>query len=142
MTVGLSVNNPFNLEANDKIDWKGEVKPSASPPFCQFQTIVLGLRAGFLDLVNQQRIHGRRTWNDIIPIYAPPSENDTQAYIDDMCRGTQTTAVQPLQLTNQAFLIMAGRVMIHHEQGCNPCTDAQLTQAASLALSTSTGGIT
>lgn len=135
MTIGLSVNNPFNLEVAPSITWEGEVKPSAKPPFCQFKTIIFGLRAGFLNLANQQRMHGRRTWNAIIPVYAPPSENDTQAYIDDMCRGTLTTADEMLDLTNQAFLIQAGRVMIHHEQGINPCTDAQLAQGASLALS-------
>lgn len=136
MTRGLSLNNPLNLETNSKISWLGEIKPTTDPGrvLCQFDAMDHGLRAGLKDLANQQILHGLNTWNDIITKYAPPVENDTIAYIKAMVAATGYGPNQILDLSDPVFLALAGKSVIIHEQGFNPCSDAQLAQASDQAL--------
>lgn len=47
--------------------------------FCVFDTLNNGTRAGIINLVHQAAKHN--TLTKLITAYAPPSENDTEAYI-------------------------------------------------------------
>ena len=80
MTRGLRNNNPLNMR-HDRDTWKGEVKPGQDAAFKQFRTMAWGYRAAFKLLHNYQRLHGCRTLADFIRRWAPPSENNTDAYI-------------------------------------------------------------
>ena len=136
MTRGLDCNNPFNLETSVKITWVGEIKPTNDPDgvLCTFDTPEHGLRAGFRDLVNQQALHGLNTWSEIITKYAPPTENNTLAYIKALVDATGCAANQKLDLKDPQLLASAGEAVIVHEQGANPYTSAQISQGVQDAL--------
>lgn len=135
MTRGLKLNNPMNIKVSNS-HWQGEIRPTADPigVLCQFDTVLNGIRAGAKNLANQQILHGLNTWTSIITKYAPAFENNTQAYINAMVKGTGCAANTPLDLTNSDLLETSCRCVILHEQGSCPFTDDEIAQAVSEAL--------
>ena len=53
--------------------------------FCIFDEAVMGIRALMRILLVYRFHHKKSTIDDIISRWAPPSENDTDAYIDFVC---------------------------------------------------------
>lgn len=78
---GLRNNNPGNIRLSAGRPWLGEVRPSGDPCFCRFSSMAWGFRAMFQLLDNYGRRHGLRTVRTMIGRWAPPSENDTAAYV-------------------------------------------------------------
>ena len=54
--------------------------------FCVFTAPIYGIRALAKILINYKRIHGLKTVRQIISRYAPPSENQTIAYIQSVAK--------------------------------------------------------
>lgn len=86
---GIRNNNPLNIVKGNS--WKGERAHQTDKRFEEFESIEMGLRAGFIILRNY--IEGTKTrptkFNTIRKIvsrWAPPSENCTQRYIDNVCK--------------------------------------------------------
>jgi len=73
---GFAKNNPGNLQS---AGWKGEVPNSGRFP--QFTTLGYGWRALLKNLAKSYRNVGATTIRQIISRWAPPSENNTEAYI-------------------------------------------------------------
>lgn len=132
-SLGLVLKNPFNLEHGTQ-PWIGEMKTS-HPPFCQFDNVEHGLRAGYKNLIAAYYRHNRTTVRAIITAYAPPSENDTEAYVQavaseiGMLPGQELPILHDKPLDQQSVFIDLGAAIIHHEQGQQPFTDEQLQQA-------------
>lgn len=85
MTRGYRNNNPLNMRCdNDR--WQGEVVPSRDGAFKQFETMAWGYRAAFKLLHNYQKNNGCRILSDFINRWAPPSENNTSAYISTVAK--------------------------------------------------------
>lgn len=81
---GIRNNNPLNIRKGN--NWKGERQHQSDPSFEEFETIQMGLRAGFIILRNYQRTSlapkmRANTIRKIINRWAPASENDTLKYI-------------------------------------------------------------
>lgn len=87
MSRGLRNNNPGNIR-HDGTCWQGERVPSTDRAFKQFTSMAYGYRAMFKLLTNYARLHGCQTIRKIISRWAPPSENDTAAYIATVSRLT------------------------------------------------------
>ena len=93
--LGIRNNNPLNIRRG-KSRWKGEKTPSNfCPPkglvgvaFCRFESMEWGLRAAFCILRTYRDKHKANCIEDIITRWAPPSENDTDAYIKAVCKLT------------------------------------------------------
>lgn len=136
MTRGMDCNNPMNLETTSLFRWKGELRPTVDPEevLCDFVSTFFGIRAGALDLYNQQILHGLKTWREIINKYAPPSENDTEAYIQAVCKATDVRADDVIDLSDPAFLVKAVHAVIHQEQGKDPFNDRDILEAISTFL--------
>ena len=88
---GIRNNNPLNLRKGE--NWQGLSPVQSDPSFCQFKSMVYGLRAAHKLLRNYiTGWDGRRkpfdTLATIIPKWAPPSENATQKYLDFVCKDT------------------------------------------------------
>lgn len=86
---GIRNNNPLNIRKGN--NWKGERQPQSDPSFEEFESLQMGLRAGFIILRNYQRISlapkmRANTIRKIINRWAPPSENNTLKYIDTVAR--------------------------------------------------------
>lgn len=81
--LGLRNNNPGNLVTG--INWQGLI--GSNGRFCVFENIAWGIRALATDLrtdINQ----GQNTIAAIITEFAPPSENNTAAYIAAVASST------------------------------------------------------
>ena len=142
MSRGMDCNNPFDLELSKFFRWNGEQRPTTDPQgvLFSFDTIENGVRAGLIDLRNQQTLHNLNNWTDIITKYAPPSENDTAAYIAAVCKGTDSGPKDYINLSDPAFLALAGKCVMIQEQGYNPCTDQQVTEIVNNLLGIKTEG--
>lgn len=78
-TLGIRNNNPCNIRYSLLNTWKGQIGHSKG--FCKFSSIDMGVRA-VLALLRSYRYHyGLDTIHKIISRFAPPSENNTPAYI-------------------------------------------------------------
>ena len=76
---GIRNNNPLNIRVGN--DWQGERKPNTDGAFEQFTTMQYGYRAAFKLLKGYIEKHHCRTIRFIINRWAPPKENNTNAYL-------------------------------------------------------------
>lgn len=86
---GIRNNNPLNIRKGN--NWKGERQPQSDPSFEEFESLQMGLRAGFIILRNYQRISlapkmRANTIRKIINRWAPTSENNTLKYIETVAK--------------------------------------------------------
>ena len=86
---GIRNNNPLNIRKGN--NWKGERPHQSDPSFEEFESIQMGLRAGFIILRNYQRISlapkmRANTIRKIINRWAPTSENNTLKYIETVAK--------------------------------------------------------
>lgn len=87
---GIRNNNPLNIEKGQK--WRGLRDFPTDERFAEFQTMALGFRAAQRIMMTYYVNHECRTLNKIIRRWAPPSENNTKAYIDFV---SKKTGIQP-----------------------------------------------
>ena len=76
---GIRNNNPLNIRVGN--NWQGERKPNTDGAFEQFQTMQYGYRAAFKLLKTYMGKYRCHTIRQIIHKWAPPRENDTNAYV-------------------------------------------------------------
>lgn len=80
MTVrGIRNNNPGNLRHNDQ--WLGLRAEQTDGDFCQFESMAYGCRALIKTLRTYHERHGLCTISSMIRRWAPPCENNTDAYV-------------------------------------------------------------
>ena len=89
MTRGLRNNNPLNIRRSaDR--WEGTATTQTDKSFVQFKTLAYGYRAAWktLDTYCLRFRRERRVYNvrNIIARWAPPAENDTDAYVRAVVR--------------------------------------------------------
>ena len=77
---GLRNNNPLNIR-HSRDRFQGEVVPGSDRAFKQFTSRAYGYRAAFVTLATYLA-HGRNTVEKIIRAWAPPTENNTEGYIN------------------------------------------------------------
>lgn len=82
-TLGAKNRNPLNIRYSSKNKWLGQ--RGQNKGFCVFSSLRLGFRAAFLLLRNYVR-QGDNTIESIVTRWAPPSENNVEAYIDYVCK--------------------------------------------------------
>lgn len=80
--LALRNNNPLNIRYSSGNKWIGQTGKNKG--FAVFSDMVYGWRAAIILLVKYQRT-GYDTIRKIVTRWAPPSENDTEAYIRDVC---------------------------------------------------------
>ena len=76
---GIRNNNPLNIRVGN--NWQGERKPNTDGAFEQFTTMQYGYRAAFKLLKTYMGKYHCHTIRQIIHKWAPPRENDTNAYV-------------------------------------------------------------
>jgi len=92
---GLRNNNPGNIRASDP--WQGMIGTDPAG-FAVFKDISWGIRAMAKDLTSKIN-NGYDTLQEIIYRWAPPTENDTEAYLDYMIGSTLFARNQQLTAT-------------------------------------------
>jgi len=115
MTRGYKNNNPGNIRFDGET-WQGEIK-SDDPDFKAFKDIKWGYRAMFINLRSYFGI-GVDTVEKIIYRYAPPEENDTEAYIRSVCEFTGFDRSEKIDTESEETNLVAA--LSYHENGITP----------------------
>lgn len=139
---GIRNNNPGNIRwSADK--WKGLVpKDQASDKsFCVFRTPEYGIRAMARIIRNYTKYPGIPgvgnpkidTVREVINRWAPPVENNTEAYIKSVASKLGTTANAPIDVFDNAIMLKLLKAIIAHENGQQPYSDTQILAGINLA---------
>lgn len=117
---GIRNNNPGNIRWGQ--NWQGlkENGKEQDSSFCVFQSPEYGIRALAKLLRNYQSLYGLNTSRKIIGRYAPPNENQTQAYIQSVA---QQLGIQPdsiVDLNEETTLLIFIKAIIRFENGIQP----------------------
>lgn len=72
--------NPLNIRTSSHYNWNGQ--QGSTRGFCNFESVTLCRRAGAYLLMRSYRRAGCKTIAQVIKRWAPPTENETNAYID------------------------------------------------------------
>ena len=116
MTREIGLNNPMGLRiSTDR--FQGEIQPSLDEDFKTFFNLTWGVRAGVKVLLTYYNVHALDTVSKIINRWAPESENDTDAYIQDVCNRMNVSANDILDLTNQMVMCNLVSAIVWHENG-------------------------
>lgn len=139
---GIRNNNPGNIRWGD--DWKGLVDQFSrtDKDFCQFREAKWGIRALVKVLLNYRKRPGISgvgesgidTVREIISRWAPPNENDTEAYIQSVAKACGVAPNMALDLTDKTLMLKMVKAIISHENGIQPYTDTILLSGIGLAF--------
>ena len=130
-TRGLRNKNPFNLKEgpSDKTKWVGERATNDDPTFEEFEKHEDGLRAGFITILNYNKLYGLSTVESILERFAPATENNLDAYIGHVCMQVGANRNVTLDFKNPHVVLKMGKGIIRHENGCQPYGDDLLWPA-------------
>lgn len=129
MSRGIRNNNPGNIRHG--IDWDGLDKDqSKDKEFSQFSTPEYGIRAMFKILKTYNNKYNLNTIEGIINRWAPPIENDTEAYIDFVSSKVGKNSSEVLNEKDYISLVQA---IIHMENGDQPYPLLLITAGRDLA---------
>ncbi len=112
-TRGVRNANPGNIRKS-KDQWEGAIGDDGA--FVIFDSPESGVRA----LAKNLQSYGRQGYDSIEKIinrWAPPSENDTQSYIDSVVSATGIPATQSLDLSDPDTLSSLAQAIGFHETG-------------------------
>ncbi|WP_323834732.1 structural protein [Photorhabdus africana] len=132
MSRGIRNNNPGNIRWGD--DWQGLMPASqrTDKSFCQFSSPEYGIRAMIKILHNYNRKYGLKTVKGIISRWAPTNENNTDAYVNHVCKNTGVTCDQVVDVFNQVFMTELIKSIITMENGSQPYSNEVIDKAFSL----------
>lgn len=123
MTVtprGIRNNNPGNIRYDGTL-WQGQVG-QGDGAFIIFVDPEHGIRALAKVLIAYQAKHGLTTIGQMINRWAPPVENDTDAYVIAVCKACSASPNNPYTLTPSRLATLA-KAIIHQENGEQPYSD-------------------
>ena len=122
---GIRNNNPLNIRRSKDL-WMGLRAQQTDAQFCQFESLEYGWRAAFY-LLTRTYYHKYRlfTIRAIINKWAPPNENLTATYIQNVSRLTGIAPDEPIGIPSvqPARWMMVGRAMAIQECGMEGLDD-------------------
>lgn len=127
--LGVRNNNPLNIRDTDT-PWTGVTGNAEG--FETFARPVDGMRAAFLNM-GTRILRSDGTLAGVVSAWAPPSENDTDAYIQRMSELTGIAPDEKLDIKDKASIVKLGKAMANHENGGDFYTDDMFTKAYDLA---------
>ena len=128
MNRGQRNNNPLNIRRVAGSGWKGQATLQDDSRFVRFKRVEWGLRAAFCILRTYARKYHIRCIRDIVSRWAPPSENDTGHYVENLCRWTGYGGQQCLTEAEWPLLVKA---MARQESGIT-LSDSTIARAFTL----------
>lgn len=132
MPRGQRNNNPLNIDHSARNPWKGGLglEKHDNPRFEKFETPEDGIRAG-VKILQTYAGRGQKSIRDIIfgikqsdgeyrQGWAPPSENDSENYVDFVSKRSGVGKDAPLDLNDRDTLAKVLEAMIRMELGTQP----------------------
>lgn len=104
------------------------------PAFCVFTSPVYGIRALAKVLINYKKIHNLRTVRQIISRYAPPNENQTQAYVQSVSKQLGVYPDTVIDIEEKGVLCVFIKAVIRMDNGVQPYSDETIRQWLELCL--------
>jgi hypothetical protein len=129
-TRGIRNNNPGNVRRTPGIPWKGMSEVQNDTDFLTFDSPEYGIRAIVRILRSYERL-GLRTIYDIINRWAPPNENNSEAYVLDVCAHCGIKPDDKVSIEN--IMPQLVRAIIQHENGTCPYTEIQIQTGIGIA---------
>ena len=128
---GIRNNNPLNIRKGN--NWKGERQHQSDPSFEEFESLQMGLRAGFIILRNYQRISlapkmRANTIRKIINRWAPTSENNTLKYIETVAKRSGLNPDELIAFRDKPRMLAVVEAMCFVE--CGQAIDVVLVSSA------------
>ena len=128
---GIRNNNPLNIRKGN--NWKGEKKVQVDKAFEEFESIQMGLRAGFIILRNYQRTSlapkmRANTIRKIINRWAPPSENNTLKYIETVAKRSGLNPDELIAFRDKPRMLAVVEAMCFVE--CGQAIDKEIISSA------------
>lgn len=131
-TSGYKGCNPLNVRASsDK--WRGSIGQSDNG-YVIFSTPMDGIRAAATVIKNYGTKYGINTVRDIVSRYAPASENPTDDYIANVCKGTGYQPDEKLDTKNPEVLKKLVTAMMKQEIGDVPYSEETINEGVQRAL--------
>ncbi len=124
---GIRNNNPFNLVIGVK--WRGLSPEQHGGRFCQFESAMLGIRAGMINFMNMPELHDAHTVAQMIGRHAPKNENDTGAYAKEVAKDCGLQINDIPNLNNPELADKWAKAIIQYENGCQPYAQEVISQA-------------
>jgi hypothetical protein len=115
---GFAINNPGNIRYLATNAFAGQTGNSGG--YGVYAKLSDGVHAMYEELTKYYN-SGLKTITQIVSKWAPSSENDTEAYIDDVSERMNESADTPLSWPDDAAPLI--QAMSWHENGYNPMTD-------------------
>lgn len=129
---GLRNFNPGNIRHGQP--WQGRAAEQPDPAFVTFESYAWGIRAMAKTLITYQDTYGLNTVRGIIGRWAPPTENDTAAYVAAVAAQVGVAADQPIDVQDYAVLRPLVEAIARHENGqVAPITPADFDYGLTLA---------
>ncbi len=122
---GIRNNNPGNIRRSTE-KWQGLALVQNDPAFFQFTHAKYGVRAIGKILTTYRTRYSLTNVRDLIARWAPPVENNTQSYVDQVARTLGVKADATIDV--QKRLPDLAAAIIRHENGSNPYTAAQIIE--------------
>lgn len=112
-------NNPMNVRYDVRNNWIGQCGQVQG--FCKFKNTMFGYRAALKVIIAYMK-RGMRTLSQIISTYAPPSENNTDAYIHTVSEKANLQPDEVITTWPQLFRLVLEMARV--ESGTNPDASA------------------
>lgn len=123
--------NPMGIMRVPGVTWAGQAQNQLDDRLVTFTGPGWGMRAGVKTLQTYQTKDGVKTMRQAIHRWAPPNENDTEAYIDDVC---ERCSVGEDDEVNFALIMPTlVKAIVIHENGRCIYDDAAIAQAIAMA---------
>ena len=122
---GIRNKNPGNIKLGT--DWDGLAAEQTDPTFCIFDEAVMGIRALMRILLTYRFTHNKKNIDSIIRRWAPPSENDTEAYIKFVAKRMEIEPMDDIDNSIKAYLPLV-KSIIQMENGMQPYDDELIVE--------------
>lgn len=126
---GIRNHNPGNIR-HGSAKWQGLAAVQSDPEFCVFSAPHWGLRALARLLLTYRRRYHLTTTRQLIGRWAPPSENDTGAYVAVVAKALGLKPDAEIPLDFWPSLVAA---IVRHENGQQPYSAGQIAAAVDAA---------
>jgi hypothetical protein len=117
---GVRNRNPLNIRFNKTVRWAGLADPPSDGAFCRFLTDQHGIRAAATLLRTYRKKYGLYSISALTARWAPPSENDSNAYATRVADYMGQTEDYSPNLDDPAEMELMLRGMCRVENGRGP----------------------